>query len=110
VTGQYLRDGTERYRNTGNNVPVTSDCQGSFPGRTRTGANKKDFAMRARYLLIPALLASAAGVAVFASQDPGDALPAPPPPPDLLSGPSMRNSVTPCRIQLTSSLLMRLIA
>ena len=37
--------------------------------------------MRTRYLLISALLASAAGVAVFASQDPGDAQPAPPPPP-----------------------------
>ena len=37
--------------------------------------------MRTRYLLIPALLASAAGVAVLASQDPGDAQPAPPPPP-----------------------------
>jgi multidrug efflux system membrane fusion protein len=37
--------------------------------------------MRARYLLIPALLVSAAGVAVFASQETGNEQPAPPPPP-----------------------------
>ena len=37
--------------------------------------------MRARYLLIPVLLASAAGVAVFASQDAGDEQLATPPPP-----------------------------
>jgi multidrug efflux system membrane fusion protein len=37
--------------------------------------------MRARYILIPALLVSAAGVAVFASQEPGNEQAAPPPPP-----------------------------